>query len=133
MNNNEDVLRRRISTLIEGGNLTQKEVASKLDIDNSALSRVLNGSRKVSSDELNRLANIFGVTTDYLLGRNNTPKDATKEETRALEKILHEDAGLTFTDEPITPEDRAAIESMITSYFWSKGRNRIKYMNDDKE
>ncbi|XRJ96367.1 helix-turn-helix domain-containing protein [Latilactobacillus sakei] len=133
MNSNEDVLRQRIANLIEESDLTQKDVAVKLKIDNSALSRIINGSRKVSSEELSRLSDIFEVTTDYLLGRNSTPKNATKEETRALEKILHEDAGLTFTDEPITPEDRAAIESMITNYFWSKGRNRIKYMNDNKE
>ena len=38
------------------------------------MNKIENGTRKVSRDKLQKLAEVFNVTTDYLLGRNQTPE-----------------------------------------------------------
>ena len=47
--------------------LSQEYIAKKLDIPRSAVSQIERGKRKVSSNELNVLSKIFGVSADELL------------------------------------------------------------------
>ena len=49
--------------------LTQAEVASALCVSSVVYSRYETGSRQPSIDMLVQMADIFGVTVDYLLGR----------------------------------------------------------------
>lgn len=66
----------RIVDLREKSGMAQTELAKKMGFDKSTMSKVENGSRKVSSEELKKLSNIFGVSADYLLGnktKNETP------------------------------------------------------------
>lgn len=49
--------------------LTQAEVASALGVSPVVYSRYETGSRQPSIDMLVQMADIFGVTVDYLLGR----------------------------------------------------------------
>jgi len=48
-------------------NLTQEYVANKLGTSRSAVSQIERGKRKVSSDELDALSIILGISTDELL------------------------------------------------------------------
>ncbi|VDG25734.1 helix-turn-helix domain-containing protein [Lactiplantibacillus mudanjiangensis] len=64
-----DTLAKRIQYLQDNSELTQTEIANQIGIDRSAYSRILSGNRKISADELSKIADIFGVTTDFLLGR----------------------------------------------------------------
>ena len=54
--------------------LTQAEVASALGVSSVVYSRYETGSRQPSIDILIQLADIFGVTVDYLLGRGRTSR-----------------------------------------------------------
>lgn len=49
-------------------NLTQEQVAAALNISRAAVSAIETGRRRVSSQELGRLATLFGTTVDRLLG-----------------------------------------------------------------
>lgn len=62
-------LARRIAYLQEQTALSQMEIAKRVGIDRTAFSKIKSGTRKVSAQELNKFADIFNVTTDYLLGR----------------------------------------------------------------
>jgi transcriptional regulator with XRE-family HTH domain len=66
-------LNERIIDLRESKDLTQTELAKRLSIDKSAMNKIESGTRKVSADELSKLASIFDVTTDYLLGKTIRP------------------------------------------------------------
>lgn len=66
----EAPLTSRIQYLLDHSDLNQTEVAQRLGIDRSAFSRIVSGSRKLSADELSKLADIFDVTTDFILGRS---------------------------------------------------------------
>lgn len=60
-------------------NLTQAEVASALGVSSVVYSRYETGSRQPSIETLVQLADIFGVTIDYLLGRQDI-EDSTLSE-----------------------------------------------------
>lgn len=54
--------------------LTQKEVAEKLNVSINTVSNWETGAKKITVDKLLTLADMFGVSTDYLLGRNQENK-----------------------------------------------------------
>ena len=62
----------RIEELRKGRKITQEELAKRIGISKSQLSRIENGETKtLSSNLLIRLADEFDVSTDYILGRSN--------------------------------------------------------------
>lgn len=64
----------RIKKLREREGLTQLDLAKKVGINNSVLSRIEAGKRPVEDNEMNLFADFFDVTTDYLLGRTDNSK-----------------------------------------------------------
>lgn len=94
---NDMALANRIAYLQERSGLSQIEVAKKLGIDPSAFSKIKNGTRKVSAEELSVFADIFKVTTDYLLGRDtddgllvaaHMDDDLTDEQKKEIEEYI---------------------------------------------
>lgn len=62
----------RIEELRKVRKITQEELAKRIGISKSQLSRIENGETKtLSSNLLIRLADEFDVSTDYILGRSN--------------------------------------------------------------
>lgn len=64
-------LSERIIDLREALDITQGKLAEEIGVDKSSMSRIEQGTRKVSSDELLKLVNYFQVPTDYILGRTD--------------------------------------------------------------
>lgn len=61
----------RIKRLREKEGLTQLQLAEKLSMNNSVLSRIEAGKRPIEDTELRMFADYFGVKADYLLGRSD--------------------------------------------------------------
>ena len=59
----------RIKGLREDSDIKQKELADALGISQRAYSHYENGTRKIPLDILIALAEYYGCSTDYLLGR----------------------------------------------------------------
>lgn len=57
-----------LRTLRRKRDMTQAELAKKLDVTKSVISAYENGLRLPSYDILIHISRIFGVSTDYLLG-----------------------------------------------------------------
>lgn len=60
----------RIRQLRSGRNMTQAMLAQRLGVTKSVVSAYENGMRYPSYDVLLNLADIYGVSTDYLLGHS---------------------------------------------------------------
>ena len=60
----------RLKELREARDLTQSELGKQLNISPSAIGMYEQGRRYPSLDILNRMADFFHVSTDYLLGRD---------------------------------------------------------------
>jgi transcriptional regulator with XRE-family HTH domain len=59
----------RIKQEREERKLTQRNLALKTGISNATISRIEKNEVNPDTDTVNKLADYFGVTTDYLLGR----------------------------------------------------------------
>ena len=68
----------RIKELRKGRHLTQHTVAQRLRVTKSVVSGYENATSYPSYDVLLGLADIFNVTTDYLLGKEKTRNIGTK-------------------------------------------------------
>lgn len=120
----KNVLYDRIKLLAERQNLSIRRLEEKLGFGNG----VINRWRKTTPgiDKIEAVANFFNVTTDYLLGRTNTPQFTRKDE-RDVQKILTDmteglsnDSSLAYMKnggEEIDEEDaellRASLENVI--------------------
>ena len=67
------VLGNRIRRLRKKANLTQAELGKLLDCSNSTISLYEGGQRSPDTMMLVRLADVFDVSVDYLLGREHSP------------------------------------------------------------
>lgn len=64
----------RLLDMREDHDLTQKEVAAILGIDQRVYSNYERGKRQLPLHLLVRLADHYRTSTDYLLGRTNDPR-----------------------------------------------------------
>lgn len=75
----------RLTQLREELGLTRKEVAEKLNIDQTTYGKYELSKRQPDYETLQRIASFFCVSVDYLLGRtnvrnsNNSPEDFPAE------------------------------------------------------
>jgi len=67
---NLDTIAKNIKETRESMNMLQQELADKLNITRPVISNWENAKSEPSSTQLLKLADIFGVSTDRLLGRN---------------------------------------------------------------
>ena len=117
-------LAQRIVSLRESADIKQVELGRRLGLDRSAMSKVENGTRKVSSDELAKIADIFDVTTDYLLGKNQTPKWANDKDSHDLAKFLSDNEGsMNFNGEELTEEQAQQVRVAMTTIFWKNHKH----------
>lgn len=68
-----DVFRERLKKARETRGWNQSELGNQAGMPASSIAHFETGTRKPSFDSLRRLANALAVTTDYLLGRVDTP------------------------------------------------------------
>jgi transcriptional regulator with XRE-family HTH domain len=65
---------------------SQEQLAAELGIPRTAISQIENNERGVSSTELKKLTEIFGVTADFLLGLESAPQ-VILEKAPAIKKV----------------------------------------------
>jgi len=77
--------------------LSQAQLATEAGLPPSSVSHFEAGARKPSFDNLKRLAAALNVTTDYLLGRSDTPdaSGTTGRLHRDMHKLSSDDLKLT--------------------------------------
>ena len=82
-----------LRTLRRKEDMTQAELARKLDVTQSVISAYENGLRLPSYDILIHISRIFHVSTDYLLGLERRQEidlsGLTEEEITALLQLIH--------------------------------------------
>ncbi|ETA74072.1 helix-turn-helix domain-containing protein [Ligilactobacillus equi] len=104
----EEKLRKNIIRLRESRNWSQKELASRLGMDSSYISKIESGNRKVSTPELNALAGLFEVSADYLLGRDGKGKNQEQNADLASDDVI-----FTYEGKPIPKEDLELIRRLM--------------------
>ena len=110
------MLSERLKSLRLEAKITQKEISNKLEIGQGTYARYEKGDRKPTGEILNKLANFFNVSTDYLLG-NTDNKNSTKFEDD-LEESLN--TARAFSGKPISDHDREVMREILTEMFKDK-------------
>ena len=64
----------RLTALMEEIDMSQVALAKRIDISNVTISRYINGERTPRLDIIIKIAKLFNVSTDYLLGITPTKK-----------------------------------------------------------
>ena len=105
----------RIAELRSNAHMSQFQLAKVLGIGTSTLGMYETNKRKPSPKVLNRIADYFNVSTDYLLGRTN-PADQVHEMTidEALGTIM------SFEGKPVTDHDKKVMKDLLEIYLRNK-------------
>lgn len=74
-----DIFAKRLRQARKHLDLSQEELAREAKLPLGTISHFESGSRKPSFDNLRRLADALGITTDYLLGRVEDPGAVLKQ------------------------------------------------------
>jgi len=97
--------------------LTQEQLAHALDIPETSVRRWESVGTPPKRERLEKLADFFGVSVDYLLGREQNPKKVTYEDLDDDEKEIIEqlrevanEYGVGLTDPAFLKAFEAAIE-----------------------
>lgn len=99
----------RIKKLREEAKLSQLELANRIGINNSVLSRIESGKRAVEDSEINLFADFFDVSGDYLLGRtdNSTLRELSKSDDEEFHDFINNpEHGIFFKEYLEAPEER---------------------------
>ncbi len=109
----------RITELRKQVGMSQFQLAKVLDVATSTLGMYETGKREPSLKVLNRIANYFNVSTDYLLGRPEKRNvDDEKIDYTALEDAI--DNAKSFDGRPMSDNDREVIRGILKGYFTTK-------------
>lgn len=74
----------RLENLRSSRKLTQKEIAGKLGIARTTYSGYENGTREPDHEMLQKMADLFDVSVDYLLGRTNNLNQVISDNAKNL-------------------------------------------------
>ncbi|MGH0421945.1 helix-turn-helix domain-containing protein [Bacillus cytotoxicus] len=117
------MLTLRLKETRKSRKLTQQELADKVNTTKGTISNYENGHSTPSNEMLKDLADVLGVTIDYLLGRdekiensNALPKltkkdnrDIARDLEKTLEQLENSEDALMFDGEPIDEHTKEMI------------------------
>ena len=100
------VLRKRITEIREKHGLSQAELAQEAGITPAAISQIEKGSRFPTIPVLHRIANVLGVSLDFLIGKTDKSE---------IEDMLQHDDFKTFFRgfESLNESDKEFIKKNI--------------------
>lgn len=111
----------RVKKLADKQKISILELEMKLGFGKNSLYRWKNSAP--ASDKLQKVADYFGVSTDYLLGRTDSPENKTEASKHftveeALASVMSSDG------KPLTDNDRQILTGIIEAYI--KNKNNAK-------
>lgn len=107
----------RLRYLRQRAHLTQQDMADRLQIDRSTYTKY--ETKSISPDQIGllRIAEIFGVTVDYLLGRSEDSTPTLAVESNNEQICLDEQEKLLLqTFRRLSPEKRQTLLNKIREY-----------------
>jgi len=98
---------KRLRKLRKEQNLTQKQIADKLGVNRATVAGYETKGMEPGYNTLNKLAEMFNVSADYLLGRTNQrqPYDNDEKIDKIKEALSEDQDLLEFWDELHNRED----------------------------
>lgn len=113
------ILAKRLKEARESAGLKQIDAAKKLGISNGTLSGYERDYRDPDTDILNKMADLYGVSVDWLLGKTSQPSlyDGSDEDMDEELKEFIKEATVWYKSEPETQEERLKIMRRMLEVF----------------
>lgn len=109
----------RIKELAKRRGLSINLLETKLGYSKNTIYNLKNS--KPSTERISEIADYFGVSTDYLLGRTDNPAIAGKPATEQEIELDDLDGRIMLFDgKPLSDNDKKAIKGIIEGYLNSK-------------
>lgn len=107
------IIGERIAQLRKSRSMSQFQLAKTLNIATSTLGMYETNKRKPNMEMLEKLADFFGVSIDYLLGREASDKSDID-----LDRAI--DNAMSFDGKPVTEHDRKMMKQLWKAYMAGK-------------
>lgn len=106
----------RLSNLLKESNITQKELAMIIGINEATISRYINGEREPKPKTIANIATILNTSSDYLLGiEENETKDNI--DYPYIKKIIARNVN------NLTENEKKELITVILDHIGNKGDN----------
>ena len=119
---------KTIVNLREQKNMSQVELSKLMNLNKNVMGRIERGERPLRDNEILKLAQIFNVSTDLILGKQETAdrleekdywsyvekteKDVAKQVESLIDRV-EEEENLYFYGEPITADERNLLAGIF--------------------
>lgn len=103
---------KKIISLREKRGWTQRELANRVNLNVSVMNRIESNERPVKDSELLNLANVLEVSTDYLLGRIDTPALTPRENDEAEFQAFANNPELNVFYKELPESQEEAVERL---------------------
>lgn len=117
-------LGERLRSLREKAGLTQKELASHLNVPNQNISNYERGFRQPDYETLQKLADYYDVSTDYLLGRMDISKKENSDDKEMIEFFKNPELNLFFKEMADSPEEQIEELRDLWEFVKKRGLNK---------
>lgn len=109
----------KLANLREKKGLSQAALAEKIGKSQSSIAMWETNKRRVPDEALKELADFYGVTIDYLMGRD-VPKWASDKDIMDLEELLDSNVNMAYGGEALTEAEKQRVKDILTTLFWDK-------------
>ncbi len=106
----------KLKKLRETNNLSQQQLAEKLGMSPSGVGMWEQNRRQPDNETIKKIAQLFGVTTDYLLGNDVKPNDKNKDLLETISEDLSDPINRVLykkTSELKNEKDKQIVLSVI--------------------
>lgn len=120
---------------------TQAYVANKIGVARTTYTAYENGTKTPPIDTLSNIAELFGVSVDFLLGKTNkidpytydsNSENDVSEYLKWLQNTIKNDVKLTFDGEPMSDEAKESLLESVELFMKQAQRiNKLQQSNND--
>lgn len=103
---------KRLRRLRQEKKITQSQLGKIINVSKVSISGYETGERVPDTDNLKRLADFFGVTTDYLLGRSDDPRLTADQEKDAFDEFKE----LKELISPLSEENKKKVLQRLVDF-----------------
>lgn len=107
----------RLTNLRESRGWSKTYTANKLKLNLPTYANYEYGRREPDLETVERIADLFDVTADYLMGRKSSPNVVIKKPTDLNEAL---DSVMSFDGKPLNEHDKKVMINIWKAYYKSK-------------
>lgn len=108
----------RLRVLRKLKDMKQEDVGQIIGVSGSAVGSYERNIREPSLEMIGKLAESFGVTTDYLLGLSDDPNGSAKEKSVLDLRQFLDQQEVMFNGLPLTDRDKQRVMDILTGLFY---------------